>query len=70
MTRAIKSALALDWKSAFSYHPMVFSLPLVAGYILMNGRLLKHKGFNDFILVLIGAGFLVNYIIKLAGLSG
>lgn len=70
MTRAIKSVLALDLVSAFLYHPMVFSLPLVAGYILMNGCLFKHKRFNDFILVLIGADFLVNYVIKLAGLSG
>lgn len=70
MTRAIKSAMTLDWAAAFSYHPMVFSLPLVAGYILTNGRLFTHKGFNDFILVLIGAGFLINYIIKLAGLPG
>ncbi|MDF3006033.1 MAG: hypothetical protein K0S22_2505 [Oscillospiraceae bacterium] len=70
MTRAIKSVLVLDLVAAFLYHPMVFSLPLVAGYILMNGHLFKHKRFNDFILVLIGAGFLVNYVIKLAGLSG
>lgn len=70
MTRAVKSLLALNLKSAFYYHPMVFSLPLVAGYILANGHLFKHKGFNNFILMLIGAGFLVNYIIKLAGLAG
>ncbi|MFV0498129.1 MAG: DUF2752 domain-containing protein [Candidatus Fimivivens sp.] len=67
MTRALKSALILDWKAAFSYHRMVFSLPLVAGYILMNGRLLKHKGLNDLILILIGVGFLGNYIIELVG---
>ncbi len=70
MTRAVKSALMLDLKTAFRYHPMVFSLPLAAGYILKNGHLFKHKGFNDFILVLIGVGFLVNYVIKLAGLAG
>lgn len=70
MTRAVKSVLALDLKAAFNYHPMVFSLPLVAGYILANGHLFKRRGFNDFMLALIGAGFLVNYITKLAGLAG
>jgi len=70
MTRAVKSVLLLNWKDAFLYHPMVFSLPLVAGYILKNGRLFKHKSLNDGILALIGIGFLINYAIKLAGLAG
>lgn len=70
MTRAFKSVLMLDWKDAFRYHPMVFSLPLVTGYILKNGRLFRHKGINDCILALIGIGFLINYAIKLANLAG
>ncbi len=70
MTRAVKALCALDFKTAFSYHPMVLSLPLVAGYILKNGRLFHHKGLNASVLGLIGAGFIINYIIKLTGLAG
>lgn len=69
MTRALKALLALDFKAAFSYHPMVFSLPLVVGYIVKNGRLFCHRGFNIFILVMIGTGFLINYVIRLAALA-
>ena len=70
MTRAVRSALALDWKAALRHHPMILSLPLAAGYILKNGRLFKHKGFNDVVLALIGVGFLINYAVKLTGLAG
>lgn len=64
MTRAIRSVLHLDFKTAFYYHPMVFSLPILAGYVFTDGCLFKHKIANYTILILIGAGFIFSYIIK------
>ena len=65
MTRAVRALFELDFKSAFEYHPMVFSMPLVFLYILKNGRIIKNKLINNTILILICLGFILNYIIKL-----
>ena len=48
------------------YHPMVFSLPLVAAYIALDGHVFRNKTLNTAVISLIGAGFAVNYAIKLA----
>ena len=65
MTRAVISLFSLDFKSAFYYHPMVFSLPLLFLYFLYDGNLFKNKTFNRVVIVLIFVGFLVNWVINL-----
>ena len=43
MTRALRSLLRLDLVSAFRFHPLVFAMPYVLGYIIfpMDGR--RHR---------------------------
>ncbi len=65
MTRAVKALVHLDFASAFFYHPMVFSMPLVFVYILKNGRLFKKKHVDNVVLGTIGLGFVINYVINL-----
>lgn len=65
MTRAIRALTGLKFVEAFSYHPMVYSLPIVFLYIIMDGRVFKQKIINNGILLLIGLGFVINYAIKL-----
>ena len=65
MTRALRALVNLDFAEAFSYHPMVFCMPLVIVYIFTNGRLFKNKKIDDVILICIAVGFVINYVIKL-----
>lgn len=65
MTRAVRALVRLDFVEAFFYHPMVFSMPLVIVYIFTNGRLFKKKLIDDIILICIGMGFVINYVVKL-----
>lgn len=65
MTRAVRELVQLNIREAFSYHPMVFSMPLVITYIFTNGRLFKKKLIDDIILICIGLGFVINYVVKL-----
>lgn len=66
MTRAVKALLSLHFAEAFRYHPMVFAMPLVVLYIALDGRVFRDKTVNTLVLSLIGAGFLVNYLVKLS----
>ena len=65
MMRAAKALARLDFRTAFSFHPMVFTLPLIFLYAMTDGRLFKRKALDRVVLILIAAGFLINYIIKL-----
>lgn len=62
MTHAILALLRLDLKTAWAYHPMVFSLPLLVLFLWKDGKLFPHRAVNVTVLSLIAAGFLVNYI--------
>ncbi len=61
MTRAFLSAIKLDFVSAFSYHKMFWSLPVLVLYFLLDGKLFKNKVINITVLILIGIGFLLNW---------
>lgn len=65
MTRAVKALLRLDFAGAWHFHPMVFSMPLLVLYIALDGHVFRKKAVNILILSLIGAGFAVNYTIRL-----
>jgi len=65
MSRAVLSAIKFDFASAFSYHPMVWSLPILYLFFLFNGKVFNKKWLDLGILVAIALGFLINFIVKL-----
>lgn len=65
MTHAVMALLRLDIVAAFGYHPMVWSLPVLALYILQNGRIFFDKRLDLGVLIGIMLGFLCNYVCML-----
>lgn len=62
MTRAVLCLLKLDFKGAFEYNYMVYSLPVVYALFLTEGKLFKKRLLNYIIMFLIGTLFLIRYI--------
>lgn len=65
MSRALYSALRLEFATAFGYHPMFWSIPILYLYLLFGGKLLNKKWLDIPILILIAVGFLINWIVNL-----
>lgn len=65
MTRALRAALQLDFASAFAYHKMFWAVPVGYLYFLFDGRLFNNRRVDKIILISIGAGFIVDWLIKL-----
>ncbi len=65
MTRALLAAVSLDFRAAFFYHPMFWSLPILYLYFLSDKGLFNNKLLDRILLIGIGAGFLINWLIKL-----
>lgn len=65
MTRALVAALHGNLAAALRWHPMVWSLPLIALYLLFGGRLFRNALLNYGVLILIGAGFLLTFLCRL-----
>ena len=65
MTRAILSALRFDFKAAFTYHWMFWSIPILYIYFLFDGGIFKKKIIDIIILGLISLGFVINGVLKL-----
>lgn len=65
MTRALLAALRLDFKQAFSYHPMFWSVPVLGAFLLFDGGLFKRKLWNNLLLCLIAIGFIAVWAIRL-----
>ncbi len=65
MTRAIRSLLHFDFAAAFSFHPMVFSLPILFLYLLKDGGLFQKKQWDYVLLGFIGLGFVVHWVSSL-----
>ena len=65
MTRAVLSALKFDFKAAFMYHSMFWSVPILYIYFLLDGKVIGKKIPDTIILTAIFIGFLLNWIIKL-----
>ena len=61
MTRALLSALRFDFRAAFSYHFMFWSVPIIAASFLFDLKLMKSKLFYIAILL----GFIANWIVKI-----
>lgn len=62
MTRALLSVLKLELASAFDFHYMFWSLPLLYLFFLCDGRLFKNKYVNMAVLTAMGVGFVCNWI--------
>lgn len=65
MTRALLSVLRLDFVSAFNYHPMFWSVPVVFAFLIFDGKIFKNKKLNYTVLSLIAVGFAINWAFKL-----
>ncbi len=66
MTRALKAALVFDFEKAFSYHWMVWTLPIMYIYFIWEGQLFEKKWIDAVIWCIIGAGFLINWLYRLS----
>ncbi|MBE6735159.1 MAG: DUF2752 domain-containing protein [Ruminococcaceae bacterium] len=65
MTRALLSALRFDFISAFRYHPMFWSLPILYLYFLSDNGIFHKKLWDTLLLCVIGIGFLFAWLINL-----
>ena len=65
MSRAIFAAVRLDFAEAFSNHAMFWSMPVLLIYFFTDGKLLPGKWADKILLWLIGAGFVVQWMVKL-----
>lgn len=65
MTRAYINLLHLDISGAFRMHFMFWSVPILVIYYLFDFRPFGKKWLDNGILILIGAGFLVNWVLHI-----
>lgn len=65
LTRAFVSILRLDFTSAFSYHFMFWSVPLLYICFLLDGKLFKNKILNLTFYLIILLGFILNWILHI-----
>lgn len=65
MSRALLAALRLDFRSAFDYHLMFWSVPLLYLYFLLDGRVFGSKFINRAVFIFILSGFVINWIFSL-----
>ena len=65
MSRAFAAALRFDFREAFAYHPMFWSMPILYLYYLIDGGVFRSKKVNTAILVFIAVGFVVQWVIKI-----
>lgn len=65
LSRAWLAALQLDLASAFRYHPMFWSVPLLILLAFFDGKLLRKELWNRILVVLLLVGLVVCYIIRL-----
>lgn len=65
LSRAWLAALRLDFYSAFRHHPMFWSIPVLMLLALFDGKLFRKDIWNRILLILLPAGLIVCYIIRL-----
>ena len=65
MTRAYVRVLHFDVVGAFQYHAMFWVMPILLLYYFFDGKIIKNKWLNNGMLILIGVGFFVNWIVQL-----
>lgn len=65
LSRAWLAALRLDFCDAFRHHPMFWSIPVLMLLALFDGKLFRKGIWNRILLILLPAGLIVCYIIRL-----
>ncbi len=65
MTRAWLAAFRLDFQTAFEFHPMFWSLPVLYAYFLFDGGILRHKTLDRILLCGIALGFGIQWLCRL-----
>lgn len=65
LSRAWLALFQLDFRAAFSYHPMFWCIPILALFVLYDGQLLSNKRANTLLLGILLGGFALCYIIRL-----
>ncbi|MBR2223847.1 MAG: DUF2752 domain-containing protein [Christensenellaceae bacterium] len=65
MTRALLSALRLDFAAAWNYHPMFWSVPILYLYFIFEEKLFRNRAFSITLFSIIGTGFAINWIYSL-----
>lgn len=65
MTRAYLSLLRGDWRGAFGYHPMFWSVPLLALWYCTDGHLFRRKWPDRILTAVLLLGFLAHWIHQL-----
>ena len=66
MTRAVMSLARLDFGSAFRYHPLVFTLPLLYWTVVTELEPFKNKRLNKITVVSLISAFLAVWAVRLA----
>jgi len=64
-TRALVYAFRLDFVSAFSYHPMFWSFPLIVLLFLSDGKLFKSERWNKLTFAVLIIGFAIVWVVRL-----
>ncbi len=64
-TRAVLHAVRLDFASAFFYHPMFWSFPLIVLLFLTDGKLFKKERWNRFTFAVLILGFAAVWVVRL-----
>ena len=68
LTRAWLAVLRLDFAEAFRLNFMFPAVPVLALFVLFDGKLFPRKGLNIFLLCLIALGFAVKFILGVFGI--
>ena len=66
MTRAWLAALRLDFATAFSYHPMFWSVPILLSELFLNGKLFGRKNLDIVVIIMILIAILAVWITRLS----
>lgn len=64
-TRSVLCMLRLDFRQAWTYHPMYWSVFLIAALFIFEGDLFRNKKINIITIILLLAGFLCVWIYRL-----
>ncbi len=64
MTRAFRALTEFDIVSAFKYHPMFWSIPIVYIYILFDHPVITKK-IDHWVLVIVLIGFIINWLFRI-----
>ena len=65
MRRAWFAFFRLELLTAFRFHPMFWSVPVLLGYCFFDGRLFRKNWLNYGLLAFVGLGTIIHYVVNL-----